>query len=81
MRNSGRTNGGLVCTYADFVNHGIWRSSVADAIRQANKLGFLEITQRGRRIAGVNRPSHYRLTYLPTDNAAPTDEWRFSKTK
>jgi hypothetical protein len=78
---AGRANGGLVCTYEQFVDHGIRLGSIAGGIRQAIELGFLKITQRGRAYAGAHHPNYYRLTYLPTAHAKPTDEWRNSKAR
>jgi hypothetical protein len=81
MKHSGQKNGDLIVTYNNFAEYGVRRSSIADAIREAVELGFVEITQRGRRSAGGGNPAHYRLTFLPTPNAAPTDEWRNIKPK
>ena len=75
MWHAGKNNGDLICTYRDFTTHGIRRPSIAGALRQAVELGFVEITQRGRRSADHGCPAHYRLTYLPTEDAEPTDEW------
>jgi hypothetical protein len=73
----GVENGNLACTFDDFARAGIRRRSVAMAIRDLEALGFLEITQRGRRAAGeFYLPSRYRLTYLHTKHGAPTDEWK-----
>ena len=73
----GRENGNLVCTYDQFERFGIRRASVADAIKQLVTVGLVEVTHQGR---GGNReyrdPSRYRLTYLQTQAANPTDEWR-----
>lgn len=73
----GKDNGRLPCTYDDFERFGIRRKSIADAIRQLVACGLVEVTERG---SGGNRefrrPAKYRLTYLSTKTAAPTDEWR-----
>ena len=73
---AGQKNGRLICTYNDFAEHGIRRKSVAPAKRQLCATGFLEITQRGRRSADHGEPARHRLTYLPTQNSGPSDEWR-----
>jgi hypothetical protein len=76
MRHAGKDNGRLICTFDDFEEYGIRRKSIAPAIRLAVELGFIHVTQAGWRSAGYRRPAHYRLTFLPTDNAGPTDEWK-----
>jgi hypothetical protein len=76
MLHAGKDNGRLVCTYQNFADRGIRHRSIATAIRNAVELGFMEIRQRGWRSAGHGRPALYRLTFLATDNAGPTDEWR-----
>jgi hypothetical protein len=75
LRQAGKDNGRLICTYQDFAEYGIRRPSIAPAIRLTVQLGFVEITQHGWRAAGYGRPTHYRLTYLPANSAEPTDEW------
>jgi hypothetical protein len=73
----GRDNGKLPTTYEQFEKYGIDRHSIAPAIREAEALGFVEVTERGR--AGnreFRAPSLYRLTYRHTDRADPTDEWK-----
>jgi hypothetical protein len=75
MRHAGKGNGALICTYQDFAAYGIRRKSVAPAIQQSGDLGFLEVTKVGWISPDHAAPSHYRLTYLPTDHAEPTDEW------
>jgi hypothetical protein len=76
----GRTrNGALICTYDDFHKAGIRRASIALAIRQCVALGFLEVTEPGRRsAAGMKFPSRYRLTYSHArwTHEEPTDEWK-----
>jgi hypothetical protein len=82
MRHGGSENGKLPVTYSDFVKAGIRRASVSLAIRQCEKLGFVEITKRGgRSISDVRCPSHYRLTYVfGRSNSIPSDEWKRIKT-
>lgn len=73
----GAENGALKCTYDDFARAGVRRQSVAAAIRDLEALGFVEIMQRGRKAAAdFYLPSLYRLTYLHTPFAGPTDEWK-----
>ncbi|TRO94320.1 hypothetical protein FKB34_11380 [Glycocaulis profundi] len=77
----GRDNGALVCTYQDFAEYGCARDTIASAVRILERLGFLEVVERGRAGNGEwRRPAVYRLTYRPTGNWQPTDEWRAVKT-
>jgi hypothetical protein len=76
IRHAGKDNGRLICTYDDLEQYGVRRMSIAPAIRLAVQLGFIRVTQIGWRSAGYRRPAQYRLTFLPTDNAGPTDEWK-----
>src|SRR5262249_32007715 len=80
----GNDNGRLPVTTEDFVQYGMHRTSVAPAIREAEALGFIRITQKG---CGGNAeyrlPNHFYLTYLNTNDSKshpPTDEWRRIKT-
>lgn len=79
MEHAGTENGQLICTYDQFAR----RASVALSIRQLTALGFLQVTEQGRRaIAEVRQPSRYRLTYPPVlsrmgnDQIEPTNDWR-----
>lgn len=75
-------NGNLICTYSDFQKAGIRRASIALAKEQCEALGFLKVTETGRRAAAEFRaPSRYRLTYVHgvRKNPDPTDEWKSIK--
>jgi len=73
----GQENGHLPATYTDFELYGIHRHAIGSAIRENVALGFLEITEIGRAgNAEFRRSNRFRLTYLATKSAAPTDEWR-----
>jgi hypothetical protein len=76
MRHGGKDNGQLVIPYNDFQEFGAGHKPiVARAIREAEALGLL-VVRRGRGGNGRKRePSKYRLTYLPANGAAPTDDW------
>jgi hypothetical protein len=77
LSHGGKSNGKLVVTFNQFVEHGLHRHAIAPAIRELVALGFIEITQQGRAgNAHGYQPSQYRLTYLPTAEAGPTHEWR-----
>src|SRR5262245_15774618 len=70
----GNRNGRLICTYANFVDHGVRRASIPILLDQCCGFGFLEITQRGHLSPDGKVPSSYRLTYLPTASHDSTDE-------
>ncbi|MGL3208296.1 hypothetical protein [Bradyrhizobium sp. BR 1433] len=78
----GTSNGALVVTHQQFVDFGVDREAVAPSIRCLAALKLIEITKQGR---GGNREyreaSQYRLTYLHTDRADPTHDWRSITTK
>jgi hypothetical protein len=82
-RHGGRENGRLTVTFKDFEDYGIHRHAIAPAIREAEALGFVRITQLGRAGNGEFRiPNKFALTHLPTENGqvAATDDWRRIKT-
>ena len=78
MGQGGKENGRLIVTYDDFQTYGIRRQSLPDAIALAVKLGFVDVTTRGRRSAGHNRtPSTYGITWLPRHDWAPaSNRWK-----
>lgn len=78
MEHAGLENGQLVVTYADFSKFGIRRSSIAEALRDLEAAGLVEVTLRGRGgNAEYRQESRYRLTYLAAKGkAAATDEWK-----
>lgn len=76
MAHGGRENGKLPVTYDDFEAFGVRRASVAAAIRQLEALGLIEVTDRGRGgNAEFRRPSRFRVTFLSSGRANPTNEW------
>ncbi len=76
LDHAGKENGRLVVTYDDFARFGIRRASITSALEQLEAVGFLRVMERGR---GGNseyrKASKYRLTYLATNDAEPTDDW------
>lgn len=77
----GRDNGRLPVTFDDFEKYGIDRHAIAPGMREVVALGFLEVTERGRAgNAEFRTPNKFRLTYRPTKERDPTDEWRRIKT-
>lgn len=81
MRHAGQENGQLICTYADFEAYGVRRKSVPDALLYLERLGFIEVTVRGRGgNADYNTPNRYRLTFVLGNNIEPTNDWKRIKT-
>jgi transposase len=80
----GNDNGRLPVTTDNFVQYGMHRTSVAPAIREAEALGFIRITERGHGgNAEYRSPNRFYLTYAHTRDSKrhpPTDEWRRIKT-
>lgn len=76
MAHGGKENGNLIVTYDDFAAFGVRRASVAEAIRLLEKLGLIVVTERGRGgNAEFRRPARYRVTFLSSGRASPTNEW------
>ena len=77
MHHAGKENGRLKVTYDDFAAFGVRRASVAAALRELENVRLIEVVERGR---GGNREYRkatvFRITFLPTPDAEPTDEWR-----
>jgi len=73
----GADNGALPVTHDDFERYGIHRHAIGAALREAEALGFIEVTERGRAgNAEFRRPNLFRITYLPTNYLGPTHEWK-----
>jgi hypothetical protein len=80
----GNENGRLPVTKQDFVAYGIHHDGVAPAIREAEALGFIRVTERGRGGNAEHRqPNKFFLTFAHgRDSRAspPTHDWRKIKT-
>lgn len=80
----GNDNGRLPVTTDDLVAYGMHRKSVAPAIREAEALGFIRITQRGRGGNAEHRkPNLFFLTFAHGRDVGknpPTHDWRHIKT-
>jgi hypothetical protein len=80
----GNDNGKLPVTYEDFVEYGISLRLVAPAMREAEALGFIRITEHGRGgNADHRQPNLFFLTSVNgRDSRAqpPTHDWRKIKT-
>jgi hypothetical protein len=75
----GNDNRRLPVTTEQFVRYGTHRTSVAPATREAEALGFIQVTERGRGGNAEHRsPNLFYLTYAHTRDSRrrpPTDEW------
>jgi hypothetical protein len=81
----GNDNGRLPVTKQDFIDYGISSPRlVASAIREAEALGFIRVTQRGRGGNAEHRqPNHFLLTFAHGRDSraeAPRHDWRRIKT-
>jgi hypothetical protein len=80
----GNDNGKLPVTKEQFIEYGLHNDAIAPAIREAEALGFIQITERGRGgNAEMRRPSLYRITFLNERGSKakpPTHEWQRIKT-
>ena len=76
----GNDNGRLPVTTEDFVAYGMHRASVAPAVREAEALGFLRITERGRAGNAEHRsPNKFYLTFAhgrDSRSQPPSHDWR-----
>jgi hypothetical protein len=76
----GNDNGRLPVTVDQFVEYGMHRTSVAPAIREAEALGFIHVTERGRGGNAEHRsPNRFFLTFAHgRDSRAhpPSHDWR-----
>jgi len=81
-RHGGNDNGRLPVTKQDFVEYGIHKDGIAAAIREAEALGFIRVTERGRGgNAEYRQPNLFFLTFANSKSSkAPTHDWRNIKT-
>lgn len=79
-RHGGNDNGRLPVTTEDFVAYGMHRASVAPAVREAEALGFLRVTERGRAGNAEHRaPNKFYLTFAhgrDSRSQPPSHDWR-----
>jgi hypothetical protein len=80
----GNDNGRLPVTFDQFIEYGLYRNGVAPAIREAEALGFIKVTEHGRGgNAKHRRPNLFYLTFANWRGSkaeAPTHEWKKVKT-
>ena len=83
-RHGGNDNGALPVTRQDFIDYGMDHRAIAPATREAQALGFIVVTQRGRGgNAEHRRPNLFRLTFAHDRNSRqepPTHDWRKIRT-
>jgi hypothetical protein len=77
---AGYDNGRLPVTTDDFARYGMHRTSVAPGIREAEALGFIRVTQRGRGGNAEHRsPNLFFLTFAHGRESSaqpPPHDWR-----
>jgi hypothetical protein len=80
----GNDNGWLPVTHLQFIDYGVHHQSVAAHIREAEALGFIRVTERGRGGNADHRaPSFFFLTFAHNRDSLktpPSHEWRRIKT-
>jgi hypothetical protein len=80
----GNDNGRLPVTYQDFLDYGVHRDAVAPAIREAEALGFIQVTEHGRGgNAEYRQPNKFFLTFAHGRDSLrnpPPHNWRKIKT-
>jgi hypothetical protein len=81
----GNDNGHLPVTFEDFIEYGIHHNAIAPALREAEALGFIRVTERGRGgNAEYRQPNKFYLTFAygrGSNATPPTHDWRKIKTE
>jgi hypothetical protein len=82
-KHGGNDNGRLPVTKQDFIDYGVHNAAVAPSIREAEALGFIRVTERGRGGNSEHRkPNLFWLTFAHARNSQfepATNDWRISK--
>jgi hypothetical protein len=68
-------NGNLPVTYQQFVEYGLSRRLIPDAIEELEFLRLIEVTERGGRLGEKKMPNRFRLTWLGTLDEPPASKW------
>jgi len=77
MNHAGTENGALIATHDQLTEYGLSPNCIRDAIDEGTFLGLLRLEFQGGRWGNTNRPSMYRLTFLPDrEDNPPTNEWK-----
>jgi len=82
-RHHGKDNGKLPVTKQNFIDYGIHHNAVAPAVREAEALGFIHVTEHGRGGNAEHRaPNLFFLTFAngAGSSTPPTHDWRKVKT-
>jgi hypothetical protein len=79
----GNDNGRLPVTFDDFVKYGVRRHSIAPSLDELETLGFIKITERGRKAKGVEyrRPNLFLLTTRPELDGVGPERCRWRRFK
>ena len=80
---AGNENGKLPVTFKDFGEYGMPRGTIGPALAEAEALGFIEITERGKkaRAAEYRRPNLFRLTTRPELEGVGPERCRWRRFK
>ena len=84
LRHAGVENGSLLAPYTQLVRFGITRRLIAEAIREAEARGLIQLERGGKKGTVMTELSRYRLTYQWTktrksghwDWLEPSDDWK-----
>jgi hypothetical protein len=77
LRHAGLENGRLLAPYAQLVAWGMRRETLKDTIKEGVERRLIAVTGGGVDFdTGKRLPHLYRLTYYPTTDAPPTDDWK-----
>jgi hypothetical protein len=77
MAHSGKENGHLQVTHRQFIEAGVRRNYVGDAIDELAYLRLIKITTRGRGGAGTGHSSRFLLTWFPERGSRYCDDpWK-----
>ncbi len=77
MAHAGKENGSLQVTHRQFIEAGVSRDYVADAIDELAHLRLIKITIRGRGGVGVGHSNRFLLTWFPEKGSRYCDDpWK-----
>ena len=75
MNHAGTMNGRLRVSHRQFIAWGVTKNAVAPAIHGLDRRGLARVTS-AETDGSIRGYYMYRLTFLPADYKAPTNEWR-----
>ena len=77
LRHAGLENGRLLAPYAQLEDWGMRRETLKDTIKEGIERRLIVVTGGGIDLdTGKRLPHLYRLTYYPTIDLPPTDDWK-----